>query len=524
MADKVYSSLVDTLNKTFKDPGLVDYFSNKLGIDTQASQKMVNPDTSINERNYNAITGNIPYETKMQFPEYAPYYGGEPVSSMGGRGVTKAPNLTDKQKFAKLLGIKEEELNNIDKLPTENEASRYNELPMGPEFTRKVDELTAGKEKNLSAFMDKPKAQASEKAITPSPSAGPSVTAKTTTSAQPPTAETVKTTPAATDTTQATPAPQENDFQGRMAATAFGNVLASLGAGMAGYSPASVNQMFQGLYGQLNQRQREKEERDPNSTVSKNYREMIAPYLPKGLNISDKSAFDLKQTLPMMISRLEREEQRAFQASESAKDRAARDRMARVAYGYKKDQKQIERETKVYNDISKAAKDVYDVTDAKDLYNDIREMKSIIARRTPGSLTAGRAKGFFGVGGDFLGLQDPDVMRLNTIKEGMINKMVKYSGEAGALAKSDKEGFAKNFPAANSANLDAYLTMMENRMMQRRADIMNRFNKQIQSRNKQFGTDFSPEDFIEEFSFELGQEPTSSEMKYASPKDLGIKK
>ena len=522
MADKVYSSLVDTLNKTFKNPGLVDYFSNKLGIDTQASQKMVNPDTSINESNYNkvmnAITGNIPSETKMQFPEYAPYYGGEPVSSMGGRGITKAPNLTDRQKYAKALGISEDTLNALDENTTA--------------ATGFTDAITQGKD--LSAFMDKQKAQASVKAITPSPSTVRPAIDKAAPAAQPTTAETAKTaptaigttqaTPVATDTTQATPAPQENDFQGRMAATAFGNVLASLGAGMAGYSPASVNQMFQGLYGQLNQRQREKEERDPNSTVSKNYREMIAPYLPKGLNISDKSAFDLKQTLPMMISRLEREEQRAFQASESAKDRAARDRMARVAYGYKKDQKQIERETKVFNDISKEAKDVYDVTDAKDLYNDIREMKSIIARRTPGSLTAGRAKGFFGVGGDFLGLQDPDVIRLNTIREGMINKMVKYSGEAGALAKSDKEGFAKNFPAANSANLNEYLNMMENRMMQRRADIMNRFNKQIQSRNKQFGTDFSPEDFIEEFSFELGQEPTSSEVKYATPKDLGIKK
>lgn len=504
MADKVYSSSVNPILSSLVNPKVAEELRKKYNIPSADSQDTQNIDSNLDIMLNRDVT--------------SPEYGQVPINifpetSSTNRPVTKVnvPNLTDKQKFAKLLGITEQELNKIDK------------LPMGPEFTRKVDELTAGK--NLSAFMDKPKAQASEKAITPSPSAGPSATAKATpAAAQPSTAETAKTTPTATDTTQATPAPQGDDFQGRMAATAFGNVLASLGAGMAGYSPASVNQMFQGLYGQLNQRQREKEERDPNSTVSKNYREMIAPYLPKGLNISDKSAFDLKQTLPMMISRLEREEQRAFQASESAKDRAARDRMARVAYGYKKDQKQIERETKVYNDISKAAKDVYDVTDAKDLYNDIREMKSIIARRTPGSLTAGRAKGFFGVGGDFLGLQDPDVMRLNTIKEGMINKMVKYSGEAGALSKSDKQGFADNFPAANSANLDAYLTMMENRMMQRRADIMNRFNKQIQSRNKQFGTDFSPEDFIEEFSFELGQEPTSSEMKYASPKDLGIKK
>ena len=295
------------------------------------------------------------------------------------------------------------------------------------------------------------------------------------------------------------PKPQEDEFGNRMAATAVGNILGSLGAGLAGYSPTSVNQMFQGLYGQLMQRQKEKEERDPNSVVSKNYRDMIQPYLPKGVNLEGKSAFDLKQTVPYMISQAEREADRQFKASESAKDRASMERRFKDAYSYKVDERQKKREDKVFGELTKGAQEIYDVNEARGLLKDIQEMKSIISKRSPASLTAGRARGIFGIGGDPFGFEDVDIKRLETIKTGFINKLVKDSGESGALSQADKIGFEKGFTAVNSGNLNAYLTAIENRIEQTRQDRINKFNKRIQSANKQYGTNYNAGDFIDSF-------------------------
>ena len=394
----------------------------------------------------------------------------------------KSNALTDRQKFAKTLGISEQTLNSLDANTTD--------------LSKGIDALTAGKD--LSAFMNVNAPSKTIKAGTPPTDAQAIAPAGTTTTGQPTKSQDIATRTTAPAGTES-PKPQEDEFGNRMAATAVGNILGSLGAGLAGYSPTSVNQMFQGLYGQLMQRQKEKEERDPNSVVSKNYRDMIQPYIPKGINLEGKSAFDLKQTVPYMISQAEREADRQFKAGESAKDRASMERRFKDAYGYKVDERQKKREDKVFGELTKGAQEIYDVNEARGLLKDIQEMKSIISKRSPASLTAGRARGIFGIGGDPFGFEDVDIKRLETIKTGLINKLVKDSGESGALSQADKQGFEKGFVAVNSGNLNAYLTAIENRIEQTRQNRMDKFNKKIQSANKQYNTNYNVGDFIDSF-------------------------
>lgn len=300
------------------------------------------------------------------------------------------------------------------------------------------------------------------------------------------------------------PVNPQDDYNNRMATTAVGNIFASLGAGLAGYSPASVNQMFQGLYQQLGQKQREKEMRDPNSQMSKNYRELMAPYLPKGLDISNKSMFDLQTTMPALSAQVDRDYKSAMLEKElasreriAARENASKERQASMIYGIRNERMQQQREDRAFRDLQKSAGEIYNVTEARALLKDIQEMKKITEKRSPMSLTGGRVIGALGVGGDPFGLEDVDVMRLNTIREGMINKLVKDSGESGALSKPDKEGFIKNFPAPNSGNLREYLTAIENRIMETRNERMKKFNKNVQATNKQYGTQYMPEDFFD---------------------------
>lgn len=318
-------------------------------------------------------------------------------------------------------------------------------------------------------------------------------------SKQLPTAEKAKATPTATDTTQATPAPQGDDFQGRMAATAFGNVLASLGAGMAGYSPASVNQMFQGLYGQLNQRQREKEERDPNSTISKNYREMIAPYVPKGLDLSNKSAFDLKQTLPFMMSRLEREEQRAFQANENAKDRAIKKEIYQSMVG----QRNVKRSDDAFKILKNDAEKVYDASSARGILSDVNNAISVIekAEKEGKSLTMSRVKGSLGVFGDPFGMRDPDLNMLGTLKNSVITKLNKLSGD-NVISNNDRQMYIEDFPAINSGGLKQHLVNLRNSIYEQRKLQKDKLNLYTNAVNEQYGTNFNSDDL---FNLDIGE-------------------
>lgn len=424
----------------------------------------------------------------------SPDYGQVPIkfpqTPSTVKETPKSNALTDRQKFAKLLGITEEQLNNIDKLPTENEASRYNELPMGPEFTRKVDELTAGKD--LTAFMDKPKAQPS---VTPVPTAGPSTTAKAT-SAQPPTE---KTTTASADTAQTTPAPQEDEFGNRMAATAVGNILGSLGAGLAGYSPTSVNQMFQGLYGQLMQRQKEKEERDPNSVVSKNYRDMIQPYLPKGVNLEGKSAFDLKQAVPYMISQAEREADRQFKASESAKDRASMERRADMMFSAR--ERRLSNEA--FKILKKDAEKAYDASSARGILQDVNKAIETLdkAEKENKNLTLARAKSIFAVGGDPFKLKDPDLNMLGTLSSSIITKLNKLSGD-NVISNNDREMYVRDFPAVNSGGLREHLTNLRNTIYEQRKLQKDQLDLYTNAVNSQYGTNYKTDDF---FNLDIGE-------------------
>jgi hypothetical protein len=427
-----------------------------------ASKAMNDPKYENYSKNVLAVNKGVPFETQMQFPEMIEYYGGNPITSMGGRGIEKKQDVK-KQIKAEAKMVQADPL-------------IFPEGYVEPGFLDTISDKYDNFKKNLSNMFST------------------SEPAKTGTTA---TGQPAKSQDMATGTES--PKPQEDEFGNRMAATAVGNILGSLGAGLAGYSPTSVNQMFQGLYGQLMQRQKEKEERDPNSVVSKNYRDMIQPYLPKGVNLEGKSAFDLKQTVPYMISQAEREADRQFKASESAKDRASMERRFKDAYSYKVDERQKKREDKVFGELTKGAQEIYDVNEARGLLKDIQEMKSIISKRSPASLTAGRARGIFGIGGDPFGFEDVDIKRLETIKTGLINKLVKDSGESGALSQADKIGFEKGFTAVNSGNLNAYLTAIENRIEQTRQDRINKFNKRIQSANKQYGTDYNAGDFIDSF-------------------------
>lgn len=458
---------------------------------------MVTPDTSSNEANYqrimNVAKGNVPLDTQQQFPEYFDYYGGQPISSMGDRAVTKeekAPvkksiQMSDYEQFAKTLGITPQELESLDAMKVTNRQG-YNAY---------INALT--KDKDLSAFMDKQKPSP----VIPTQEAGKKET-------MPPATKqadiTVAPTTAGTAPKEEQPVNPQDDYNNRMATTAVGNIFASLGAGLAGYSPTSVNQMFQGLYQQLGQKQREKEMRDPNSQMSKNYRELMAPYLPKGLDISNKSMFDLQTTMPALSAQVDRDYKSAMLEKElasreriAARENASKERQASMIYGIRNDRMQQQREDRAFRDLQKSAGEIYNVTEAKALLKDIQEMKKITDKRSPMSLTGGRVVGALGVGGDPFGLQDADVMRLNTVREGMINKLVKDSGESGALSKADKEGFINNFPAPNSGNLREYLTAIENRILETRNDRMKKFNKNIQATNKQYGTQYMPEDFFD---------------------------
>jgi hypothetical protein len=294
------------------------------------------------------------------------------------------------------------------------------------------------------------------------------------------------------------PVNPQDDYNNRMATTAVGNIFASLGAGLAGYSPASVNQMFQGLYQQLGQKQREKEMRDPNSQMSKNYRDMLSPYLPKGLDISNKSMFDIQQTLPMLTDKLNRDFQERMQKerlSSEASNRALTREMMMSRMGTVEDRAQRKRSDDAFKQLSKSAEEIYNVTEAKDLLKDIREMKNIASSRGSKSLTLGRVQGLGGIGGDPFGLKDVDIQRLQALQTGMVNKLAKDSGESGALSQADKAGFIESFPAVNSGNLAKYLDMMEKRILERKAERTKIFNKRVSTVNAQYDTDFNANDF-----------------------------
>lgn len=312
-----------------------------------------------------------------------------------------------------------------------------------------------------------------------------SQTASTKTSEAPMATGTTKT-PVATDTTQSTPAPQGDDFQGRMAATAFGNVLASLGAGMAGYSPASVNQMFQGLYGQLNQRQREKEERDPNSTVSKNYREMIAPYLPKGLNISDKSAFDLKQTLPFAMQKAQQEQQMeiARMNASVSKQNAAAIR----EYNQRRFDQNIQ--NKAFSDIEKEYTKLFSPEDA-DFRRSLYEARDLAKQIGVGKGTIQRLAtgGFRAIAGPS-GVIDPKASAL-AMKLGQLETyLAKETGEVGNLTVDERRPYRDNLPKINDANIVPFFDQLISTHEAKRKDRVGRFTAKVNRVNKNYGTDF----------------------------------
>lgn len=474
---------------------------------------MVTPDTSSNEANYqrimNVAKGNVPLDTQQQSPEYFDYYGGQPISSMGDRAVIKEQKapvkksipISDKAAFAKTLGITEAELDQLD------QTSAY------PGFTSRIDQLM-DKQKPSPVIL----AQGADKKGTIPTTSGEQ--AKTTEA--PMTAKTATTPPVAGE--EAKPvSPYDEDMSNRMAATAVGNIFASLGAGMAGFSPASVNQMFQGLYQQLGQRQKEREMRDPNSEMSKNYRDMIAPYLPKGLDLSNKSMFDIQQTLPMLTDKLNRDFQERMQKerlSSEASNRALTREMMMSRMGTTEDRSQRKRSDDAFKQLNKSAEEIYNVTEARDLIKDIREMKDIAKSRGSMSLTFGRAQGLAGIGGDPFGLKDVDIQRLGALQTGMVNKLAKDSGESGALSQADKAGFIENFPAVNSGNLVKYLEKMEKRILDRREEKVKIFNKRVSNVNSQYNTDFNANDF---YSLDI---PESTELEKAieKPKFRGVGK
>jgi hypothetical protein len=394
----------------------------------------------------------------------------------------KSNALTDRQKFAKTLGISEQTLNSLDANTTD--------------LSKGIDALTAGKD--LSAFMNVNAPSKTIKAGTPLTGAQAIAPAGTTATGQPTKSQDIATRTTAPAGTEP-PKPQEDEFGNRMAATAVGNILGSLGAGLAGYSPTSVNQMFQGLYGQLMQRQKEKEERDPNSVVSKNYRDMIQPYIPKGINLEGKSAFDLKQTVPYMIAQAEREADRQFKASEGAKDRASMERRYESAYGAR--EKRLSNEA--FKILKKDADQAYDASSAKGILQDVNNAIRTLdkAEKENKNLTYLRAKGAFGIGGDPYGLKDPDLNMLGTLSNSIITKLNKLSGD-NVISNDDRRMYTKDFPAVNSGGLREHLTNLKNTIYEQRKLTKDKLDLYTNAVNQQYGTNFNTNDF---FNLDIGE-------------------
>ena len=353
---------------------------------------------------------------------------------------------------------------------------------------------------NLSALMNVNAPSKTIKAGTPPTGAQAIAPAGTTTTGQP-----AKSQGMATGTES--PKPQEDDFGNRMAATAVGNILGSLGAGLAGYSPTSVNQMFQGLYTQLNQKQKEKEVRDPNSQISKNYRDLVSPYLPKGLDISNKSAFELEKVIPFAMQKAQQEQQ-----MEIARMNASASRQNSTAIR-ELSQRRFEQniQNKAFGDIEKEYTKLFSPEDS-DFRRSLYEARDLAKQIGVGKGTIQRlATGVFKPIAGPSGAIDPKASAL-AIKLGQLETyLAKDTGEVGNLTADERKPYRDNLPKINDANKVQFFNEIISTHEAKRNDRVNRFTAKVDRVNKNYGTNFNPMENLKEIEgFDVTPEETST--------------